>query len=589
MTISSSYFKHIPLKTLVRTAQGLEDADLAIINARLINVYSGEIQHPCSVGIVGEWIAWVGDIPREINRSHTRVIDAQGKTLIPGFIDGHTHLAWLTHPGYFLKYAMKGGTTTLVTETMETFPVQGLEGVLDFLDALKHQPVKLFATVPAMVSISGQTRGMPVDVLSSLLNQEGMLGLGETYWQAVIQDPDIFLPMLAHTLASGKVLEGHSAGARGNKLAAYAAAGISSCHEPITAPEALSRLRLGLYVMIREGSIRRDLEEISKIKDSGIDFRRLILVTDGLTPADLISKGHMDYVVQKAIHCGFNPVTAIQMATLNVAEHFGLDNLIGGIAPARHADMVIIPDPHTIVPEYVISKGQVVAENGKTVLSPAIHAFSGQSLSSIHIPEPLTPLDFIIHAPENAVSAQVRIIDQITGLVTHELQQELPVVDGEIKADIEKDIIKVAAIDRRHAPGKRFVGLIRGTGMTSGAMASSAAWDTSDIVIVGACDADMALAVNRIRELQGGVVVCNQNSILAELALPIMGIMSRISIEKLAEEIAAIQNAAAGLGIKFSDPLLTLVTLTGAAIPYLRICEEGLMNLKNGSISDLWC
>ena len=588
MTATSSYFRDIPLTSLTRVASGQEDADLAILNARIVNVYSGEILDNCSVGIKGEWIAWVGDSPMKVDEAHTQVIDAKGKTVIPGLIDGHTHMAWLTDPVELLKTAMKGGTTTLITETMETFPIRGSEGVKDFLAALQNQPIKIFTTAPAMVSISGKTKGMPVEVLSDLLTQEGMVGLGEAYWQAVIQDPDIFLPMFGQVLASGKLLEGHSAGASGKKLMAYAAAGISSCHEPISAEEALSRLRLGLYVMIREGSIRRDLEAISKIKDSNIDFRRLILVTDGVSPADLLQKGYMEYVVQKAIDCGFDAITAIQMATLNVAEHFGLDALVGGIAPAKHADMLIIPDPGTIIPEVVISMGRVVAENGQILTHPRRHVFSEQSLASVHIPEPLKPADFSIRPPGDAPFVRVRIIDLITELVTQELQMEMPVADGQILADTGKDIIKVAAIDRVHEPGKRFVGLVQGTGMKSGAFASSAAWDSSDIIVVGVSDADMALAVNRIREMQGGAVVCDGQAVLAELALPVMGIMAQIPIEEMAQQLNAIRTAIGTLGVHFSDPLLTLVTLTGAAIPYLRICDEGLVNLKNGKTTGLW-
>ena len=578
----------MPLAALTRVASGLEDADLAILNARIINVYSGEILDNCSVGIKGEWIAWVGDAPKKVDETLTRVIDASGKTVVPGFIDGHTHMAWLSNPADFMETAMKGGTTTLITETMETFPIVGADGVKDFLAALRNQPIKIFTTAPAMVSISGKTKGVPVDVLSDLLSQEGMLGLGESYWQAVIQEPDIYLPMFLQTMSCGKLLEGHSAGAGGKKLMAYAAAGISSCHEPITAEEALSRLRLGIYVMIREGSIRRDLAAISKIKDFGIHSRRLILATDGVSPADLLEKGYMEYVVQKAIDCGFDAVTAVQMATLNVAEHFGLDALVGGIAPAKHADMLIIPDPGTIVPEIVISRGRVVAENGHALAQPRKHVFSHRSLASVQIPEPLKAADFSIRFQGAAPTVRVRIIDQITELVTQELQMEMPVTVGEIPADIRKDIIKVAAIDRVHKPGKRFVGLIRGTGMTSGAFASSAAWDSADIIVVGASDADMALAVNRIREIQGGAVVCDQNRVVAELALPVMGLMADVPLAEMARQLAAVQTAASHLGVRFSDPLLTLVTLTGAAIPYLRICEEGLVNLKNGKTTGLW-
>ena len=308
-------------KKLIDVALGRTPCDLAIVNARLLNVYTGEILDGQSVCTCGERIACMGtDVGYAIGDG-TTVIDAGGATLIPGFIDGHAHVASSFTAGEFLKYAARGGTTTIVTETLEPYAVAGIKGVLDFLASLKDQPIKFFATAPAMVSTSRALMGIDMADLETLLAREEIVGLGESYWQAVLQNPDVFLPIFANTMGHRKLLEGHSAGARGNKLQAYAACGVSSCHEPIKAEEVLDRLRLGIYVMIREGSIRRDLAEIARIKDMVADTRRLILTTDGISPADLMEMGYMEYLVQKAIDCGFDPVTAVQMATLNVAEH----------------------------------------------------------------------------------------------------------------------------------------------------------------------------------------------------------------------------------------------------------------------------
>jgi adenine deaminase len=334
--------------------------------------------------------------------------------------------------------------------------------------------------------------------------------------------------------------------------------------------------------MIREGSIRRDLEEIAKIKDSGIDLRRCILATDGASSTDLMEKGYTEYIVQKAIDCGFDPIAAIQMATLNVAEHFSLDGLIGGIAPGRYADLVIIPDIRTIDAQTVISNGCVVAKDGKLLTPPRIHQFSKESLNSVHLSRELTSDDFVIRAPEGTEQLQVRVMEMITDLVTAETEMSWPVTDGQLKSDTKQDVVKIAAIDRTHNPGKAFVGLIKGLGLKSGVMACSAAWDTSDIIVVGADDADLALAVNRIHELQGGAVVIENGNIIVELPMPIFGAVSDLPMEKIAQKNEAIKKAVAKLGITFPDPLLTLITLTGAAIPYLRICEEGLVNLKHG-------
>ena len=528
---------------LMKVALGEEKADLTVVNANVVNVYTGEILPDLGIGIKDKWIAYVGKNAGDAIGPQTEVIDAGGQTVIPGLIDGHTHIAWMFTAAEFLKYAISGGTTTVVTETIEPYPVSGYEGVIDFLDSLKDQPIKILATAPAMVSISRTARDMPPETLAKLLARDDILGLGESYWQAVLQEPEQLLPRFEQALAAGKTLEGHSAGARDKKLAAYVAGGISSCHEPINADQVLERLRMGLHIMVREGSIRRDLAEIAKIKDTGIDLRRLILSTDGVEPRDLIEKGYMEFVLRKAIDYGFDPVAAIQMATLNVAEHFSLDGLIGGIAPGRYADLVMIPDVQTIEAQMVISSGNVVAEKGTLLTAPRRHTFSKQSMNSIKLPRDMKSSDFIISTDPKASQVNARIINMVTDLVTAELEMQWPVTNGQINPDVDQDVIKVAAIDRTHNPGKIYVGLIKGFGLKSGAMACSAAWDTSDIIVAGTNDADMAGAVNRIRTLQGGAVVYENGEILAELPLPIFGIMSDLPIETIAQRLQKIKSA----------------------------------------------
>jgi len=529
----------------------------------------------------------VGQNAKNAIGPQTEVIDAEGQTIIPGLIDGHTHIAWLFTPAEFLKYAMTGGTTTVVTETLEPYPVSGYAGVVDFLASLQDQPIKILATAPAAVSISSAARGITQDDLAKLLARDDIIGLGESYWQSILQYPEDILPQYEQTLLAGKTLEGHSAGASDKKLAAYVAAGITSCHEPINAEQVLERLRAGLHILVREGSIRRDLEEIARIKDRGIDLRRLILSTDGIEPRDLIEKGYMEYVLQKAIDYGFDPIAAVQMATLNVAEHFSLDPLIGGIAPGRLADMVMIPGIKTIDARLVISNGNVVAREGKPTKAPREHSFTKESLNSVKLVENFKPSDFIIQTVEGTQTQKLRVINMVTDLVTAEVEIEWRVIAGEIESDVAQDVIKVAAIDRTHNPGKTTVGLIKGFGLKSGAMACSAGWDSSDIIVVGTNDADMADAVNRIHTLQGAAIVCENGKTLVELPLPIFGIMSELPIEDIAGRLREIKNAVAQLGVSFPDPLLTLITLTGAAIPYLRICEEGLVNLKNGQTREV--
>jgi len=567
---------------LIKVALGEKQADLAIINANIVNVYTAEVLKDYSITVKGKWIAYVGQNAQDAIGADTEVIDAGGQTVIPGLIDGHTHISWMFSAAEFLRYAMAGGTTTVVTETLEPYPVCGYDGVVDFLASMKDQPIKILATAPAMISISSAARGVSQEDLAKLLARDDIIGLGESYWQSILQYPADILPSYEQTLLAGKTLEGHSAGAGDKKLAAYVAAGITSCHEPINAEQVLERLRAGLHILVREGSIRRDLEEIARIKDRGIDLRRLILSTDGIEPRDLIEKGYMEYVLQKAIDYGFDPIAAVQMATLNVAEHFALDSLIGGIAPGRFADLVLIPDIKTIEAQLVISNGRVIARDGRVMDAPRRHTFTKASLNSVKLPAEMQPSDFAIAAENDTATANVRVINMVTDLVTAELQVPWPVREGQLKSDIDQDVIKVAAIDRTHIPGKMTVGLIKGFGLKSGAMACSAAWDSSDIIVVGTNDADMAVAVNRILALQGAAVVCKNGRILAELPLPVFGIMSELPIEDIADRLRDIKKAVSDLGVTYPDPLLTLITLTGAAIPYLRICEEGLVNLKDG-------
>ena len=578
----------LPLKTvdvmhtLMRVALGEKPADLVVLNADLVNVYTGEIQKKMGIAVNGPWIARISADVQDTIGPATRVVDAAGKILVPGLIDGHTHLAWIYTAAAFIPFAAASGVTTVVTETLEPFPVAGTAGVVDFLDSFREQPIRILATAPIMVSISSAAKGISAEDLAVLLQRDDVLGLGESYWQAVLQEPGTYLPALEQAHRHGKVIEGHTAGASEKKLAAYLSAGVTSCHEPIDAEQVLARLRLGVHVMIREGSIRRDLEAISAIRQSGIDRRRLVLASDGASPQDLIQGKYMDFVVRKAMACGFAPVEAIQMATLNVAEHFRLDGVLGGIAPGRLADMVLVPDLAGFMPETVICSGEVIFEGGRLLRTPRRHAFSAQSLNTVKLPRRLQPSDFIIRAHTGAASARVRVIEMLTDLVTAERHVDLPLSNAAVEADPAGGLCKIAAVDRAHNPGKLFTGLIKGFGLKAGAVACSAAWDTSDIVVVGASSKDMACAVNRLGELQGGVALCEGGQVRAEIPMPIFGLACDLPVPELAARLEALKQAIARLGVTFPDPLLSLITLTGAAIPYLRICEEGLVNLKDG-------
>jgi adenine deaminase len=573
---------------LIKVALGEAEADLAIINGAVVNVYTGEVEK-ASVLIKGERIAYVGNDAQKSIGSKTQVIDAASKTLIPGLIDGHTHIDVLYSVSELLRFAIQGGTTTIITESCTIATTLGYEGITHFLNSTRRQPVKIFITAPPMVTISPVTEEHAIGVkeLRRLFGYKEFIGLGESYWADVVGGNQRVLDLIAETIRLSGKADGHSAGATGKKLQAYVATGVSSCHEPTNAEEVLERLKLGLFVLIREGEVRRELEAVAPIKDSGIPLNRLAMSTDGVGPGQLVNDGYVEVLVQKTIDLGFDPVLAVQMATLNVAQHFALDHDIGGIAPGKYADIVIIPELKTIKAEYVISNGRVVAKDGRALISPRKHRYPPSLHNSLRLPRDFSAEDFAIRVGGGRKEVKVRLLDQVTDLLVREAIIDMPVTDGELKANIGKDILKVAAIERAFGTGKSFVGLIRGIGLKRGAIATSSVWDCGDLIAVGADENDMARAVNRIRELGGGTVVCAGGKVIAEMALTVAGEISTEPMEAIAASLGCIQKAAEGLGAKSSDIRLTMSVLPTPAIPFLRICESGLFNLRENSFVEL--
>jgi adenine deaminase len=571
------------IKSLKNVSLGTDKADIALINGNVVDVYSGRVLEKYSVAIKGEWIACIGDDISHSIGPDTRVIDVTGKVLIPGLVDGHAHLAYYCTAYEALRYIMKGGTTTIITELVECVYVMGYLGAVRFLESVKDQPIKVLSTVPIplLLSKSGYEIIPSVDKLKKLLSRDDVVGVGESYWQMVL-DEKTDLPQLAvESLKMGKTVEGHSAGARGDKLNAYVAHGISSCHEPTTVEEVIDRLQLGLFAMIREGSIRRELDGVFKLKDEKIDFNKIGLVTDGTDPRDLIKTGYLEYALQRAINYGFDPVRAIQMASINTASYFHLDSYIGGIAPAKHADIVVIPDLNTIKAEYVFSKGALIAHNNELVIEPHDYNFSTRGLKKLK--RFVTAEDFKIKTNHDGKTA-VRVIDQITDLITREAIIDMTAVNRELKPDLSQDIVKLSLITWR---GDIYNCFIRGYKLKKGAIASSNAWEVFGIVVIGTNDEEMAAAVNRLTSLGGGIIVYADGEIKAELPLPLGGLITPMPLEETTERLDYIQEKSRELGIEYSDLPRTMAVLTSGAIPFLRISEEGLIDIKNNIIVSL--
>jgi adenine deaminase len=569
-------------RRLLETALGNTPADLVISDGTLAEVYTGRMLPHRSVAVCGKWIAYVGPDADYAIGDKTRVIKAEGRVIAPGYIDPHTHLASFCTIADYLKYAIPGGTTTYITGVEAYGFGLGAKGFQAFLDQVRDQPVKIFCLIPPMVTTSPAAALLCITAEEArrFLQDELVIGLGESYWQSAILPPDDrILALIRETIKAGKSVQGHAAGAADRKLAAYAAAGVVSCHEAVSPEDILARLEMGYNAMIREGYIRRDLESLRPLIGT-IDLRRCTLSTDGTDPDLLLSQGYFSHVVQKAIAMGLTPIEAIRMATLNPAEHFGLDHLIGGIAPGRFADILILPDPNTMTPALVISAGEVIAEGGKTLARLHRRPHPDPLRETVKIPL-ITPEHLAVPVAACSLAGKVRTMDiQANGLVAREGEAAITVKNGHVPPDPEHDLLKAVFIERVSGRGERFVGFVRGWGMQAGAIATSLAWDASAIVAVGADDRDLVAAINRVIALKGGTVLVVDDAITMEIPAPIAGYIADMRVEALAVALAGLQKAIAGLGSTLEKALLTLVTMTSAAIPFIRITEKGYFRFR---------
>jgi adenine deaminase len=567
---------------LLETALGNKPADLVIRDGVLMDVYTGRLVPHQSIAVADRWIAYVGPDADYAIGERTRVIEARGRVVAPGFVDPHTHIASLYNISDFLKYAIPGGTTTYITE-VESYPFAlGATGFRAFLDQVRNRPVKIFCLIPPMVTASPAAAPLSITTREAkkLLEDEQVLGLGESYWQNIIPTPDNrILQLIQATIKAGKSVQGHAAGATDRKLAAYAAAGAVSCHEAVSPEDILSRLEMGFCVMLREGYVRRDLESLRPLIGR-IDLGRCCLCTDGAGPEFLLSRGYFTDVVQKAVEMGIKPIEAIRMATLTPATHFGLDHLLGGVAPGRYADCIILPRPETMAPDIVISEGRVVAEKGKTVVPLPRVPFPDRLLKTMRVPL-VSPEQFAVPLSACSMEGRVRTMDiQANGLVAREGSAEISAREGRVLADPGKDLLKIVFMERVSGRGELFVGFVRGWGLKRGAVASSLVWDASGIVAIGVADQDLAAAVNRVIKLQGGTVLALGGEIVLDIPCPIAGYLSDAPIEDLAAQLTAFQKAVKDLGSRLESAHLTLVTQTTAAIPFIRITEKGYYRFR---------
>lgn len=561
---------------LIKLARGQEPADILIKNGRVINVYTGEI-YLADIALAHSRIVGIGT-----GYQAEEVIDVQGRYVCPGFIDAHVHIeSAMVPPKEFARAVVPRGTTTAIIDPHEIANVLGLDGIRFMFDAAKYNPLSIFVMMPSCVpSTAMETAGAYLRWydISPYRSDHWVLGLGEMMnFPGVINGDDEVLNKL-RAFDDG-IRDGHAPGLSGRDLTAYAAL-IGSDHECTTVAEALEKVRLGMTVFIREATNAHNMRTLLPMI-SERNSRRLCFCTDDRQPSDLLDEGHIDFLVRTAIANGLDPITAIQMVTLNPAEYFRLHDR-GAIAPNKRADLVVFSDLRDIHAELVFRGGKLVARGGEAIPweRPVQPIFLR---SSMNVNWERT--NFSIQA----AGRRGRIIGMIPDqLVTEHIVQDLTIEDGMVISDPGLDVIKIAVIERHLATGNFGLGLVKGLGLRRGAIASSIAHDSHNIVVAGVDDASMLLAAHSVADMRGGMVAVDGDKILARLPLPIAGLMSDQPIETVRAQMDEMLRASARLGSNLHDPYMAMSFLALPVIPALKITDKGLVDVDRFQVISLF-
>ena len=564
------------LAELIEVARGDEPADLLLKDAKVVNVFTGEIEET-HIAIVHSRIAGLG------NYQAREVVDLGGRYVCPGFIDAHAHIeSAMVPPNEFARAVVPHGTTTVVTDPHEIANVLGLEGIRYMLEMAKYNPLSIYVMAPSCVpSTQMETTGAELRWydLQTLQHEPYVLGLGEMMnFPGVINGvPDVLDKLRAF---QGRVKDGHAPGVDGKRLMAYTAANIGSDHECTTVEEARHKLGLGMFIFLREATNARNLRDLLPVVDAHTS-RRLGFCTDDRMPADLLDEGHIDHMVRVAIAEGVDPVTAIRMATLNPSEYFHLHDR-GAIAPARRADLLVFSDLRAPQVEMVYRGGKLVAKDGETIPWERPQRPSVLS-SSMNVD--WSQVNFRIPADGDRVRLIGLVPDQI---VTEHLVEDLSVQQGEVMADPSRNILKMAVIERHLATGNVGLGFVKGLGLQKGAIASTVAHDHHNIVVAGADDESMFNAVQAITATRGGMAAAYDETVLAQLPLPIAGLMSDQPIESVRRQLDEILAAARQLGSPLHDPFMALSFLALPVVPSLKLTDRGLVDVDKFELVSLF-
>ncbi len=570
---------------IINSARGIEKADFVIKNANVVNVLTEEI-YLADIAITKGIIAGVGK-----DYSGIKEIDVQGKFVSPSFIDGHVHLeSSMLLPSEFAKLVVPSGTTTVIADPHEISNVLGLHGISFLKSAIEGLPMDVYCMLPSCVpATSFETSGFDLQSydLSMLIDRPWILGLAEVMnFTGVLNNDPVVISKIELARRYDKRIDGHAPQLSGKDLCAYAAAGVSSDHECTTPEEAIEKLRLGMYLMIREGSAAKDLESLIPVLLTH-NTDKCIFVTDDRHPHDLMP--HINGMIKTCVKAGLNPVKAIRIGGLNTAEYFGLKN-VGAIAPGYKADLLVLPDLENFEPEIVIKNGNIAAKNGELLQQPG----AGRQVTargSVNV-RWIERSDFKIkptHIEKENGTVDIKAIQVIPNqLITEIYSGKASLNDGYAEPNLNDDILKICVIERHRASGNIGRGFVRGFNLKSGAMASTVAHDSHNMVIIGTNDEDMYRAAVRLIKIQGGKVVVNNGEVIAELPLPIAGLISDKNYDEVIKCCDDLNKAASSLGCTLNDPFMAMGFLSLPVIPKLKITDKGVFDTEKFDFVDIF-
>ena len=568
------------LRDRIRVAHGEGKADLLIKNGRVVDVFSGQIEKK-EVAIYDGTIVGFGDYRAK------KVVDVNGQFLCPGLIDGHVHIesSMVTIPE-FARAVVPHGTTSVVIDPHEIANVLGVRGIRFMAESAKNVPLNVFIMIPSCVPATHlETSGATLTSsdIKRLLREPWAIGLAEmmNFPGVIFRNPEVLKKI---EVARGKRIDGHAPLLTGKGLYAYLTAGIRSDHECTTAFEAKEKLKNGMWIMVREGTAAKNLKDLLPLVTPE-NSRRFFLVSDDRHPKDLLEEGHVDSIVRKAISLGCDPILAIQMATINAAEYFRLDYL-GAIAPGFHADLIIFDQLSRFEVTKVFKDGILVSKDGRMVHSRTTVAGGRklQSMGSVRIGA--IKKDSLVLRSDNPLA---KVIQLIPGqIVTKKVMKKIALRDGLAYPDLKQDILKIAVVERHHASGNIGVGFVQGFGLKKGAIGSSVAHDSHNLVVVGTNDEDMREVIRSLQSLGGGMVAVSEGKMLSFVPLPVAGLMANVSVRQVHEQMQCLLRSAKALGCKLPDPFMILSFLSLPVIPELKLTDKGLVDVNQFKIVSLF-